>query len=173
MPWPYSDMEDNSCPPLFSIRIWRHLPNYSRKINKERLYKSTRSTQQHQKQQNWEWSVISMKLESFRLSCNTMLRHKTPLKHAHSLIWSSLAEDLAAPSGSYNVLNFHLLWAALWPLGVACLSLHQFSRIYARNALLFAVSHNPMYTTSSTTKFWSFCNSFRWRGEKVCGAHVS
>ena len=55
------------------------------RLKKEQLYKFVRSTQQHQKQQIWGWIVISMKLESFRLSCNTMSWHKTAVKHAHSL----------------------------------------------------------------------------------------
>ena len=77
------------------------------KINKERLYKPARSTQRHQKQQIWGWCVISMKLKSFRLSCNTkvlvfpglwlptwfmctksLLAEDLPLKVARKFSWS-------------------------------------------------------------------------------------
>ena len=62
------------------------------KINKEWLYKSVRSIQQHQKQQNWGWTALSMKLESCRLSCSTMLRHKTTglkLTSPEFVVWRS------------------------------------------------------------------------------------
>ena len=76
-PQEISDMEDKYCPWLFAIRIWGICWTYLEKITKERLYKSVRSSQRYQKQQIWGWTVISMELKSFRLSCNTMLRHKT------------------------------------------------------------------------------------------------
>ena len=151
-------MEDRECPRLFSIRIWSICQIVVEKINKERLYKSVRSTHRHQKQQIWGWIVISMKLESFRLTCKyrvlVFLEHWLPTLFMFTQ--SSLAKDLAAQSGSNCYLKLQLLWTVPWPLGFAYFSLHKFSRISARNALMFVVSDNPMYTTSSTTKFRSF-----------------
>ena len=46
-------------------------------------------------------------------------------------------------------------------LGFPKFSLHKFSRIYVRNALLFVVSNNLVYTTSSTTKFRYFLQVFQ------------
>ena len=144
-------------------------------FNKERLYKSARSTQWHQKEQIWGWTIISMKLESFRLSCNTMLRYKST-----SFVYTwftctqrSLVKNLASQSGSKIFLKLHLLWVVLWSFGFAYFSLHKFSRNFVRNTLLFTVFDNPMYMTSSIAKFHGFCNSFKWRGELVCGAQIS
>ena len=115
-------------------------------FNKEQLYKSARSTQRHQKQQIWGWIVISMKLESFRLSCVYQVlifrRHGLPTWFACTR--SSLAEDLAPQSGTKKFMKFHLLWTVLWPLGFAYLSLHKFSRISIRNVLWFEVSNNKV-----------------------------
>ena len=47
-----------------------------------------------------------------------------------------------AQSSSEIFLKLHLLWDVLWLLGSAYFSLHKFSRIYVRHALLFAVSDN-------------------------------
>ena len=77
---------------------------------------------------------------------------------------TSLAEYLAAQRCSmFLLLKLHLPWFVLWPLGFADFSLHRLSQIFVRNALLFVVSDNPMYTWSSTPKFHCFCNVFKWR----------
>ena len=149
--------------------------NYSRKFYKEQLYKSARSTRRHQEQQIWGWCVISMKLESFGLSCN----NKVLVFPGHWLpTWftctrSSLAEDLAAQSSLEEFMKLHMLWVVLWSLGFAYFSLHKFSQIFVRNALLFAVFDNTMCTTLSTTKFCSNCHFSKWRGEIVCGVQNS
>ena len=74
---------------------------------------------------------------------------------------SSLAEYLVAQSGWKNRKKLHLLWVVLCPLGFPKLWLHKFSRIYVRNALLFVVSNNLVYTTSSTTKSRYFLQVFQ------------
>ena len=50
-----------------------------------------------------------------------------------------------------NLPKFALAMSYIVAVGFASFSLHKFSRISTRNALLFAISDNPMYTTSSTT----------------------
>ena len=77
------------------------------KFNEERLYKSARSTQRYQKQQIWGWCVISMKLGSFRLFYNTIILVFPGRWLPTWFMWtrSSLAEDLAAQSGSIFFFN--------------------------------------------------------------------
>ena len=73
------------------------------KFNKEQLYKYARSTQRHQKQQIWGWTITSMKLDYIRPSWNAKLLifpmrwHFTWFMCTRSL----LAKYLAAQSGSY------------------------------------------------------------------------
>ena len=72
-----------------------------------------------------------------------------------------------AQSSSEIFLKLHLLWDVLWLLGSAYFSLHKFSRIYVRHALLFAVSDNMEYNIVSY-----FCKFFKWGGELVRRARI-
>ena len=164
-------------PTVFSIRIWRYLPNCSRKNQQRVIVQICEINPSSPKTSNWGWIVISMRLESFRLSC----KYQVLVFPGHWLpTWftftqSSLAKDLAARSGSNFFPKVALAMSyILWPLGFAYFLLHKFSRIYARNVFMLASSDNPMYTTSSTTKFRSFFyNILKWEEELVRGAQIS
>ena len=144
------------------------------RFNKDRLYKPARSIQQHQKQQIWGWYVIYMKLES--LDCPATPSFSLPRALVSYMVHMYSKFVGRRPSRSKWLKKFlmlHLLWVVLWPLGFAYLSLHKISQNYLKNALMFLVSDNPMYTTSITTNFCGFCIFFKWRGELVCGAQIS
>ncbi len=118
-----------------------------------------------------EINPTTPKTTNLRMACNFMTLESFRFSYRYRLwvfpgrwlptwftcTWSLLAKDLVAQSGSKKFLKLHLLWAVLWPVGFACFTLHRFSQISVRIALMFAISNNLMYTTSSTTKFCSFC----------------
>ena len=168
-------MEERDCPRLFLIQIWINLLNCSRNFQWRAIVQICEINPITPKTTIWGWTTISMKLESLRLSCTNqvLIFPRGWLPTWFTCTWSSLAEDLAIQCGTKKFMKSHLLWAVLWPLGFAYFSFQKFSRISIRNALLLAISNNLMYTTSSTTKFRSFCKIVNQTTELVRGAQIS
>ena len=86
-------MEDIDCPQLCLIRIWRHLPNCTRKINKEWWYKFARST--NDTKYNKFEDALKFLWSSKVLGHHAIPCRGTRLPSNMNILRSMLAKDLA------------------------------------------------------------------------------